>query len=174
MDEPRTGKSTMTKVPPVAEDWGNRCSVQEKQPTSTLHQVCNWNDWKAVIHIQLQHFYEHQHFCSQKCILWTVSLLLGWTGTTWPLEFGVKQCCIWLNLQYSKHTYESGFQFIYLGLKTTDIALHNPSFQLTVGHHSAHFYWQKTQGNAKETAPQQSICNQKWYCWAEEHRACLL
>lgn len=32
---------------------------------------------------------------------------------------------------------------IYLGLKTTGIALHDPSFQRTVGHHSAHFYWQK-------------------------------
>ena len=33
---------------------------------------------------------------------------------------------------------------MYLGLKTTDIALHDPSFQLTVGHHSARSYRRKS------------------------------
>lgn len=32
----------------------------------------------------------------------------------------------------------------------------------------------KKQGSAKEQAPQQINCNQNWFCWAEEQRACLL
>lgn len=65
----------MTNVPPGAEDWGSECSGQERR-TPTLHQVCNWSDWQAVAHRQLQNL-RAPHFCYQNRVLWIVSLLQG-------------------------------------------------------------------------------------------------
>ena len=113
-------------------------------------------------------------FCYQKCVLWIVSLLLGWTGTTWQLEFGIKQCYIWLNLKYRVDKYEFGFRVYVPWIENHRYSTARSQFPAHSWAPFCMLLLAKKRGNAKERAPQQSNCNQNWYCWAEEHTACLL
>lgn len=126
----------MTQVPCLAGDWG----ICARATAANSHCIRYGNG------VTRKPSYIHNpttlHFMVQKkCTLWIIAPLLvelvvpdNWslgssnaipaqTSSTWYL---------YLNLV---------FEHVYLGLKTTDIALHDPSFQLTVGHHSACFCW---------------------------------
>lgn len=76
---------------PVAEDWGNRCWMQEQPQTPPClpRSVPNWNDWRqSVTHTTSTLLQAPTFLITKKSVLWTISLPLGWTGSTWQLSLG--------------------------------------------------------------------------------------
>lgn len=126
---------------PIAEDWGNQCSMQEQHQTPPgIPQCLTGVTEGSHSHTPHQHFYKHQLFYYQK--MCSVDHLSAFWVNWQYLAAGawVKQCCIWVKLTYGANLCGLGCR-VYL--PWVENYRHDPSFQLTVGHHSAHFYWQK-------------------------------
>lgn len=91
-------------------------------------------------------------------------------GTTRQLEIGVKQYCIWLNLKCRVDTYRFVFQMYVPRIENQRHSTARSQFPAHSWAPFCTFLLAKKQGNDKESAPQQSNCNQNWHCWAEEQR----
>lgn len=142
----------MTKVLLLQRTGGACAQCQSHGKILPLHQECRHTYYHTSTSINV--------FCYQKWVLWIAPLLLGWTGSIWQLEFGVKQYCSWLNLKYSIDTYESDFQTYVPWIENHR---HNTAQSHLPPHSWALFCTfllaKKKQGNAKEST---ITAKQRW------------
>lgn len=137
------------------EGIGAQCKSSSKLP-HCMRYVTGMTGRQSYIH-NSNIFMSTNVFCCQKCVLWILSLLLGWTDTTWQLEFGVKQCYIWLNIKYRVDMYKFGFQMYVPWIENHRHSTARSQFPAHSWAPFCMFLLAKKQGNAKERAPAKQL-----------------
>lgn len=106
---------------PVAEDWGNQCSMQEQpQAPPCIPQCLTGMTEGSHSHTPLQHFYKHQRFLLPKNVLSGPFLcLLGELAVPGSWSLGSSNAVSGWNSGTGQICVAWAVGCIYLGLKTT-------------------------------------------------------